>query len=111
MKESKLQEAVVTYLSIKYPNVLYCSSLGGIRCSIVQARLAKRCGYVKGMPDLFIYEPKESYHGMAIELKTDKGRATKEQKEWIKRLNDRGYYAVVSKGFENIIEEINTYLT
>lgn len=111
MKESKLQEAVVTYITIKYPKALYCSSLGGIRCSITQARLAKRCGYKKGMPDLFIYEPNKTYYGMAIELKTDKGRATKHQKEWIKQLNERGYYAVVAKGFDNIIDEINKYMS
>ncbi len=48
---------------------------------------------------------------MFIELKADKkGYASKEQKEWIEKLNSRGYYAVVCKGFEDAIDEITRYL-
>jgi hypothetical protein len=51
-----------------------------------------------------------NYHGLFIEIKTEKGRATKSQKEWIKALNERGYKAVICKGFEECKKEIDKYL-
>ena len=34
-----------------------------------QRNKAKATGMKKGVPDLFIYEPRGEYHGLAIELK------------------------------------------
>jgi hypothetical protein len=52
---------------------------------------AKKSGYKKGFPDLFIYEPRGEFNGLAIELKVGKNRATKEQLWWRNELNKRGY--------------------
>jgi len=61
----------------------------------------KETGYKKGFPDLFIYEPRGDHHGLAIELKRDKGgRVSQSQKEWKERLEKRGYHATVAKGYE-----------
>jgi hypothetical protein len=71
----------------------------------------KMTGYVKGFPDLQICEPNEKYHGLFIEVKTDKGVVSKEQKEWIKQLNKRGYYATYVKGSEEAIKVIDAYFS
>ena len=68
-------------------------------------------GYVKGFPDIFIYEPRGTYHGLAIEIKTLKGRPTKEQKQWIDDLNERCYRASIKKGWDEIIKEIDFYFS
>jgi hypothetical protein len=107
MNETDLQTHVVNYIRMQYPKARFCASLGGIRTSISQARKAKKTGYWAGFPDLQITEP---YHGLFIEIKTEKGRATKSQKEWIKALNERGYKAVICKGFEECKKEIDKYL-
>ena len=113
MSESRLQSEVVKYIQLQYPKARYCASLGGIRTSMTQAVMAKRTGYVKGFPDLFIYESRTvdgiTYHGLALEIKTIKGRATKEQKEWIEALNERGYKAAVVKGLPDILDLIDNY--
>ncbi len=109
MSEERLQAEVVRYIGYKYPKALYCASAGGIYTTPRQAFKMKRTGYKKGFPDLFIYEARNSYFGLALEIKTDKGRATSHQKQWIKALTDRGYKAVVAKGFDNIIKEIDEY--
>ena len=111
MSESRLQSEVVKYIQLQYPKALYCASLGGIRTSMTQAVMAKRTGYVKGFPDLFVYEPSPcgKYHGLDLEIKTLKGRATKEQKEWIEALNERGYKAVIVKGLPDILNCIDSY--
>ena len=110
MNETDLQMHVVNYIRMQYPKVKYCASLGGIRTNITQALKAKRTGYVKGFPDLQITESNHLYHGLFIEIKTEKGRATKSQKEWIKALNERGYKAVICKGFTECKKEIDKYL-
>tara|TARA_R110000823_G_scaffold314633_1_gene444205 strand:- start:635 stop:976 length:342 start_codon:yes stop_codon:yes gene_type:complete len=110
MSEASLQANVIKYLKLQHPSVIYCASLGGqYQKYPSQRNKAKATGYVKGFPDLGIYEPKGKYHGLFIEIK-EKGYPTKEQKEWIIDLSNRGYKAIVSKGFDSIIKEIDEYL-
>jgi len=109
--EANEQQIVVRYLKEHYPTALFCASAGGMFTSPRQAIKMKLTGYVKGFPDLFIYEPNETYKGLAIEMKRTKGGVvSSEQKEWIKGLNERGYYAVICKGSEQAIQVIKEYL-
>jgi hypothetical protein len=110
MTEEIVQTSVVTWLNYQYPNALYCASAGGVRTSMKQAVKMKRTGYVKGFPDLFIYESKKGYHGLAIELKTVKGTIQPSQKQWIKNLCDNGYYAKVCKGTAEAQSLIQWYM-
>jgi len=110
MNETDLQMHVVNYIRMQYPKARFCASLGGIRTSISQAKKAKRTGYWAGFPDLQITEPNHNYYGLFIEIKTETGRATKNQRDWIKALNERGYKAVICKGFEECKNEIDKYL-
>ena len=80
MNETDLQMHVVNYIRMQYPKARFCASLGGIRTSISQAKKAKRTGYWAGFPDLQITEPNHNYYGLFIEIKTETGRATKNQR-------------------------------
>jgi len=109
--ESNQQEIVIKYLRLAYPEALYCASAGGMRTSYLQAIKMKRTGYVKGFPDLFIYEPRGEYHGLAIEMKKEKGGvASPEQKRWQEQLRNRGYASYICKGSEEAIKRIDEYL-
>jgi len=108
--EANQQEIVIKYLRLAYPNALYCASAGGMRTSYLQAIKMKRTGYVKGFPDLFIYEPNQDYHGLAIEMKKEKGgTASPEQKRWQDDLRNRGYSSYICKGSEEAIKQIDEY--
>jgi hypothetical protein len=109
--EAGVQTIIVNYLKFQYPGILYCASAGGMFTSMKQAIKMKMTGYVKGFPDLQICEPNEKYHGLFIEVKTEKGVVSKEQKEWIKQLNKRGYYATYVKGSEDAIKLIDAYFS
>ena len=110
MSEARLQSEVVRYISLQYPKARYCASLGGqYQPYQSQRNKARSTGYSKGFPDLFLYEARNGYHGLALEIKTIKGRATKEQKEWIEALNERGYKAVIVKGLPDILNCIDSY--
>jgi len=126
-KEDDLQTAVVTYLKLEY-KALFCASLGGAYQKHHSQRLkAKRTGYIAGFPDLFIYEPRGVYHGLALELKTLKGTPYKgnghykklydvggkryNQTEWLEGLRLRGYHALFVVGFDNTKNVIDKYFS
>ena len=113
MKEYELQKAVCKYLDLN--NILYCGSMGGqYQIHFSQRIKAKKSGYKKGFPDLFIYEiakiDDNIYAGLAIELKTKKGRPTEEQIYWINELNKRGYMASICRGIDEALELIDNYI-
>tara|TARA_Y100001938_G_scaffold120014_1_gene166461 strand:- start:788 stop:1150 length:363 start_codon:yes stop_codon:yes gene_type:complete len=114
ISEDRLQSEVVKYIKYVYPKVKFCASLGGIFTTPAGARKAIRNGYSKGFPDLFVYESRtmngKQYHGLAIEIKTMRGRPTKEQKEWIEELNKRNYKASICKGLPAILSLLDDYL-
>jgi len=110
MLEHEIQEAVVNFLNIKYPGVLYCASAGGMRTSMRQAIKMKRTGYKKGFPDMQIMHPTKDYCGLFIEIKTHKGQASPEQKEWRDRLKERGYQAHICKGLDACLKAIVDYM-
>ena len=78
----------------------------------VMSELAKQ-GVMKGFPDNFIAEPRGKYHGLFIELKRTKNstsRKGKEQREWIKALNEKGYKAEFAFGAEEAKRIVLEYL-
>lgn len=108
--EHNVQMSLVKYIKFSYPNALYCASAGGMRTSMSSAIKMKQSGYVKGFPDLFIYEPKKKYNGLAIELKVKGNYPSQHQKKWIADLNSRGYKAVVCTGLDEAIKEFDEYM-
>lgn len=66
-------------------------------------------GLQEGLSDLFFYEPRGEHHGLAIELKRDKGRATPDQKLWKEELQRRGYKAVIAMGYSACLDAIKDY--
>ena len=111
MSEATLQTNVVNYLKLQYPHLRYCASLGGqYQRYPSQRNKAKATGYVKGFPDLGVYEARGGYFALFIEIKQKGGYPTTDQKLWIKELNENGYYACCAKGFDAIRKVIDDYL-
>jgi hypothetical protein len=108
--EANQQEIVIKYLRLAYPDALYCASAGGMWTSDSQRIKMARTGYVKGFPDLFIYEPRNEYNGLAIEMKKVKGsKIEPEQLQWQEQLRNRGYCSYICKGNEEAIKIIDEY--
>ena len=108
--EYELQKAICRYLDIKYNKVFYNGSAGGMRTYLSVAKRMKATGYKSGFPDIFIYEPKGIYHGLAIELKVKGNYASQNQKKVLSILNKAGYRAEICTGFDNAVEVIDEYL-
>lgn len=107
--EHDIQVALIGLLESIEPKPLYTATVGGVRLAIHTAKKMKEAGYSSGVPDLLIFEPRGFYNGLAIEVKTEKGRASDEQKAWAKALNDRGWRAEICKGFDECADVISEY--
>lgn len=101
---AKLMERVYPELSRMFhvPN-------GGKRDRVTAARL-KAEGVKAGVPDIVLPVPRGSYHGLWIELKSDDGKPSKDQREWLEYLNAEGYCALLCYGWQTAREEIELYL-
>ena len=113
MTEKEIHSAIVKYLEYLPNNILFTSTLGGVYLGSAnwsQKSILKK-HYKKGVPDILIFEPRNNYFGLMLEIKTVKGRPSVHQKEWIKRLNDKGYLAVITYGFSDAIDIIDMYFT
>ncbi len=71
----------------------------------------KEEGVKRGVPDVWLPVARGGWHGLVIELKADEAkRASKEQKEWLSKLTEQGYRAVLCAGMEMAKGEIMQYL-
>jgi hypothetical protein len=100
MKESELLSFAHTCLKQsglvfwRVPNGAVMHSIGG--------RVIRKCSPIKGFPDLAGVFPSGRF--WAVELKTDKGRLSPEQTEWITKLNMSGAMALVLRSKDEIRE-------
>lgn len=83
----------------------------GGRRDAVEAKHLKAQGVKRGVPDLCLPAAKGRYHGLYIEMKTERGRLSPEQKWWGERLREQGYCWLVCRGWREATEALEWYLT
>lgn len=71
--------------------------------------ILKKMGVKKGVPDLLFPKPQKNYHGLWIEVKTQKGRVTPEQESFIKEADNDGYFACVCFGAQSVVDTVCNY--
>lgn len=80
------------------------------------ARARKTAGALKaegvkpGVPDYLLPVGRGGYVGLALELKTAKGRVSPEQCEWLAHLAAQGWQAVVARGWEQAWDVVRDYM-
>jgi hypothetical protein len=107
--EHDIQVRLIKLLYKVSPKPLFSATTGGVRLALHTAKKMKDAGYSRGIPDLLIFEPRGNYVGLAIEVKTSTGRASKEQKIWVKQLQERGWRAEIGRGYEDCAGLIKEY--
>lgn len=80
------------------------------KCSLAMGKKLKTMGVKRGVSDFFLGVGCGGYHGLWIELKVGNGRLSPEQRAFIERKLQRGYFAIAAWGFDATKEIIKTYL-
>lgn len=88
--------------------LLHHSPNGGKRSAIEAARF-KAMGTRKGFPDLILALPCNGYHGAFFELKSEKGKTTKEQEVYLAVLKKQGYKTFVTRSYEDFDKQLKEY--
>lgn len=110
--EDNLQKSCVQWFSLQYreyAKLLHHSPNGGKRNAIEAAKF-KAMGVRAGFPDLILCIARHGYHGLFVELKTEKGRQTDNQKYYQCVLEEQGYRYEVVRSIEDFQTILNDYL-
>ena len=122
MSEKSLHKSVCQYLRMQYNGILFNSDLSGsMKLTIGQASAMKSLRSNRGFPDLVIYEPRNGYHWLFLELKIEGTKLYKkngdpetphieEQLYCLLKLKSKGYQACFAIGFDQAKILIDDYL-
>lgn len=112
-EEHRLQCGCVRWFRMQHDDIgplLFAVPNGGRRDKVSGARL-KAEGVVAGVSDLILLVARHGYHGLLIEMKTQKGRQSQQQRRWQRLAERQGYRYVVIRSIEEFIQVVNEYLT
>lgn len=108
--EHQIQAALFKWLAAVHPKVVAYAIPNAARRSMAQAAYLKAEGLRAGMPDVVIATARGGYHGMYLELKTQKGKLSESQTEMLTRLANEGYASAVAYGLDDAIFLITKYV-
>jgi hypothetical protein len=94
-----------------YPvlRLMYAVPNGGDR-NLRVARKLKAEGVLAGVADLCLPAARRGYHGLYLEMKSEEGVATEEQKEFLRGVSGEGYCAVIAQGVDEARETLEWYI-
>lgn len=108
------QVAVCNYLSVKYPDVLFWATPNGASLSGRGRAMNKLKGegFLPGVSDLIIFEPRGGYSCAFVEMKkADGGSGASENQQWfIREVEKRGAFGIVCNGFDEARTVLDDYL-
>lgn len=113
------QVAVCEYLDRVYPDVLYWANINGahfsgsIKQRSAQVNKLKAEGYLPGLSDLTIFEPRGGYSCMFLEMKrVGGGSGASENQQWfLREVEKRGAFGIVCNGFDKARAVLDDYLS
>lgn len=117
MTEDQIQQAVIRWsqqASVRkmFPQLALLYHIPNERkCTPQQGARLKRMGVKSGVPDLHLPVARGVYHGLYLEMKTEKGRVSANQTWWLERLRENGCCCVVCRCWEDAAHTLVTYLT
>lgn len=110
--ESKLQISCVEWFRYQpaYKRYLLYAIPNGGKRSKIEAKIMKSEGVTRGVADLCLQVPSQSFHALYIEIKIEKGNQSESQKEFQKYCESNNYKYVVCRTLQEFIFSIQCYL-
>lgn len=115
-EESRIQMAVIRWWAARHSDfgiietLLFAVPNGGRR-DVIGAAILKKEGQRNGVSDLVLAVPRAQYHGLYLELKTQKGVLSSAQIEFLAAVSQQGYAAFACYSYDSAIKLIVDYLT
>jgi hypothetical protein len=110
LSEHSIQTKVVQYVRIFHSDVLICAIPNGAGTTNFNRVKLMHEGLLSGMPDLFIAEARHGFNGLFLEMKTIRGKESRQQKKIRKQLNEKGYLVFLATNEDDAIDIIKKYL-
>lgn len=116
--EHTIQAQAVAWFRYQYPKyraLLFAIPNGAHLAGTAGQRAAQygrlvREGFVPGVADLFLSIPGADANGLYIEMKSEKGRQSPEQKAFEQSVTQTGYKYTLCRSVEDFQHTIKTYL-
>ena len=89
---------------------LYHTPNGGLRDKVSAGQMVA-LGVKRGVPDLTLPIRRGDAAGLVIEMKSDDGRLSREQEEWLAHYEAQGWKTAVCRSARSAAESLLTFLT
>jgi len=109
--ESKLQKSCVKWFKLQYPKEIILAIPNAGKRSVTLGKHFKAEGLLPGAPDLFIASANKIYHGLFIEMKTEKTGLSENQKKLHPKISEQGYKIEVAHSFDEFKAFIDDYFS
>ena len=112
LPESAIQQQCVKWFRVvhsAYAGLLFSIPNEGRRTRANASRM-KAQGIVAGAADLVLSVARGGFHALYIEMKSERGRQTENQKRFQNDVEKQGYKYVICRGFNEFTSEITKYL-
>lgn len=114
-EESRIQQALILWWSVAckahgLPEFVLFAIPNGHKRGAVVGAILKREGVRSGVSDLFLMVPRDRYHGLFLELKTETGTPSAAQTTFITEAAKQGYAAGCAYGTKDAVRYIEAYL-
>ena len=108
-KEDKLQNAVMNYFKMQYPDAFVIHVPNEGKRTPFERYKFKTLGGVSGVPDILCFDSKGDFNGLAIELKIKPNKHTENQQKCLKTLEIKKWKIAVSYDFDECKQLIDEY--
>lgn len=111
-EESRIQQCCVRWFRYQYPEAarLLFAVPNGYWTTASQASRAKAEGMLSGVSDLLLLVAAQGFHGLAIEMKTKRGRQTSTQRAWQDDAEDAGWRYVVCRSLDEFVATVTEWM-
>jgi hypothetical protein len=111
LNETDLHRKVIDFIRKYYPQAIIIPGLGELQHTSTMRIDAWQKGYKGGQPDILLANKSHEFIGLAIELKTPAGTGvvSDNQQIFLNRLEEAGYYVIISNDYDEILMTIVGY--
>ena len=110
-KEDNLQNAVMTYFKLNYPDAFVIHVPNEGKRSPFERYKFKYLGGVSGVPDILCFSKNANKCGLAIELKVGYNKPTENQKSCLKRLKMQNWAVSWFNNYADTCNFIDKYFS